>query len=147
MKAYFDTGVLLKWYVREADSTRAIALKKNFTPPLPLAELHRCEFASAISLKVFRHEATLTDASKVRADLEADLAAGIYVEVAGELTAGGWLRRAEEMAWQHAATLGVRTLDTLHVAAALELGCRDFVTNDERQARLAAAMRLNVVRL
>lgn len=42
---------------------------------------------------------------------------------------------------------GVRTLDTLHVAAALELGCRDFMNNDERQARLAAAMRLNVVRL
>ncbi|MGA2250711.1 hypothetical protein [Terracidiphilus sp.] len=40
-------------------------------------------------------------------------------------------------------TLGVRTLDSLHVACALELGARSFWTFDERQERLAIAAGLN----
>jgi len=41
------------------------------------------------------------------------------------------------------ATLGVRTLDSLHVACALELKAERFWTFDERQARLAEAVGLN----
>jgi len=40
---------------------------------------------------------------------------------------------------RYAARLGNRTLDTLHVASALELKERSFWTFDERQAKLARA--------
>jgi len=46
------------------------------------------------------------------------------------------------MARRHGARLGMRTLDSLHVAAALELGAKSFWTFDERQAKLAAATAL-----
>jgi len=46
------------------------------------------------------------------------------------------------LARQHEPTLGVRTLDTLHVAAALELKATRFWTFDERQAKLAEAQGL-----
>jgi len=36
-------------------------------------------------------------------------------------------------------------LDILHVAAALELSVKTFVTGDSRQAKLAAAYRMQVV--
>jgi hypothetical protein len=44
-------------------------------------------------------------------------------------------------------TLGVRTLNILHVAAVLELGLNEFATGDERQAQLAGQCGLKVTRL
>ena len=45
---------------------------------------------------------------------------------------------------KHTATLGTRALDVLHVASAVTLGCRRFITYDARQARLARALKLQV---
>jgi predicted nucleic acid-binding protein len=44
-----------------------------------------------------------------------------------------------QLAHRHAARLGVRTLDTLHVALAMELKAEHFWTFDTRQAKLALA--------
>jgi len=44
-----------------------------------------------------------------------------------------------ELAHRYAARLGVRTLDTMHVASALELKAEQFWTFDGRQAKLAVA--------
>jgi predicted nucleic acid-binding protein len=45
----------------------------------------------------------------------------------------------------HAPVVGARALDTLHVAAAMELGAKEFWTFDDRQAKLAVAVGLKVV--
>jgi predicted nucleic acid-binding protein len=44
-----------------------------------------------------------------------------------------------QLARRHVARLGERTLDTLHVASALELKAKQFWAFDERQAKLARA--------
>jgi predicted nucleic acid-binding protein len=46
---------------------------------------------------------------------------------------------------EHTITLGTRALDVLHVASALELGVRSFVTYDTRQAALAKAVGLKTL--
>jgi predicted nucleic acid-binding protein len=48
-----------------------------------------------------------------------------------------------DLALQFSSALGTRTLDTLHVACALELKADRFWTFDERQARLAEAVGLD----
>ena len=46
-------------------------------------------------------------------------------------------RKAEELSGKHAASTGCRSLDILHVAGAVVLGARDFLTFDARQGKLA----------
>ena len=52
--------------------------------------------------------------------------------------------RAEFLSAKYAATIGMRSLDILRVAAALGAGCREFVSFDERQRKVAAKARLAV---
>jgi predicted nucleic acid-binding protein len=49
-----------------------------------------------------------------------------------------------DMGRQFGSKLGVRTLDSLHVACALELKAERFWTFDERQAKLAKAQGLKI---
>jgi predicted nucleic acid-binding protein len=52
---------------------------------------------------------------------------------------------AESLSAAHGISTLCRSLDTLHVALALELGATEFCTFDLRQARMAAAAGLNVI--
>jgi predicted nucleic acid-binding protein len=52
--------------------------------------------------------------------------------------------RCVQLTQRYASRVALRTLDTLHVASALELGAERFWTFDERQAKLAKAAGLNL---
>jgi predicted nucleic acid-binding protein len=145
VNAYFDTSIITKWYVREADSESALRVRQRFDPPATLTHLHRVELTNAWHLKVFRKEIKKAVLARAREDLQADVEAGIWILPAYDL--GEVFRRAEALSSLHTPKLGTRSLDILHVAAALELSARSFVTGDRRQAKLAAACRLRVVQL
>ncbi len=57
------------------------------------------------------------------------------------------LRRAVQLTREHTPKLGTRAADVLHAACALELKLRQFLTFDDRQAKLAVAAGLKLVRL
>jgi predicted nucleic acid-binding protein len=57
------------------------------------------------------------------------------------------LNRAAELSRKHTPKLGTRSLDVLHVACALELNLRYFLTFDGRQQKLATAAGLKLIRL
>jgi predicted nucleic acid-binding protein len=59
----------------------------------------------------------------------------------------GTLQRAADIAREHTPRLGCRSLDVLHVATALQLGFRQFLTFDRRQQQLARAVGLKLVRV
>lgn len=46
----------------------------------------------------------------------------------------------------HTPITGTRSLDVLHIASALELNARHFVTYDHRQAKLATLCGLKVIK-
>jgi predicted nucleic acid-binding protein len=60
----------------------------------------------------------------------------------GKLPRKAW-ETAIRLARRFAPTIGVRTLDSLHVACALELKAQKFWTFDDRQARLAEVVGLD----
>jgi predicted nucleic acid-binding protein len=57
------------------------------------------------------------------------------------------LNHAAEMSQSHTPKLETRSLDVLHVACALEMKLRYFLTFDERQQKLATAAGLKLIRL
>ena len=145
LSTYFDSSIITKWYLPEPDSPAALRLRASYEPPAVLTHLHRVELTTAWHLKVFRGELQLDTVVQALTDLEDDVAAGVWEPPAYDL--GDVHARAEQLARRHAAVLGTRSLDILHVAAALVLGATRFVTNDERQAALARAAHLKATLL
>ena len=145
MTAYFDTSVITKWYLPEPDSADALRVRARFAPPAVLTHLHRVELITAWHLKVFRREIARGIVEQALGHVEADTAAGLWEAPAYDLM--DVYTQAESLSRRHTAILGTRSLDILHVAAAIVLGAPAFVTHDDRQARLARAAGLRVTTL
>lgn len=145
MTAYFDTSVVTKWYLPEPDSADALRIRQRFAPPAILTHLHRVELATAWHLKVFRREISKGIVEQALGHVEDDVAAGLWELPAYDLVEV--FARAESLSRRHTSTLGARSLDILHVAAALALSSSAFVTHDDRQASLAKAAGLCVTTL
>jgi len=140
---YFDSGVLLKLYLREPNSEQAVALVQEQGGLPSITALHRLEMKTTFGQKKGRGEISATERAAVLADFENDLAAGVFA-----VMSPAWAEvftKAEDLATAHAATNLCRSLDTLHVALALEVGATEFCTFDQRQAVMARAAGLLVV--
>ena len=109
---------------------------------LQITELHHAECVSALRLKQFRGECTATEATGTLKLLEDDIRAGVLQMVAVEWNQV-W-KQCRSLAEAHAALTGCRTLDALHVASALVLGAREFITSDHRQSACAIRAGLSV---
>ena len=145
MTAYFDTSVISKWYLPEPDSAAALRVRARFAPPAVLTHLHRVELVTAWHLKVFRHEMARGIVEQALRHVEADTAAGLWERPSYDLM--DVYSQAEAISRRHTAILGTRSLAILHVAAAVILGTSAFVTDDDRQAKLASAVGLRVTTL
>ena len=135
-----DSSFLASLYAQEIHSSEArrrVAqkLKAWITP------LNRAELAHAFQYQVFRSRITATQARLAWSQFEQDCARQVWILV--DLPDSTW-ETCIEIAKKYGPTLGIRTLDSLHVACALELKAEKFWTFDERQAKLAEAVGLNV---
>jgi predicted nucleic acid-binding protein len=79
------------------------------------------------------------EAQKLRRHLDRDRAAGLWLEV--EMPENVFDICAD-LARRYGPRLGICTLDSLHVACALQLQAQYFWTFDERQNKLAKAVGL-----
>lgn len=141
MIAYADTGFLISLYGQDGHSVIAAALVKS-KPVFLLTQLCEAEFTNAIELRVFRKEWTRAEARSVYENFLQHQAAGVF---RAELIGSDVCEKALALSRRHTAKLGARTLDLLHVAAAIVLKPDVFYTFDERQRRLALAERLRVL--
>lgn len=140
MRVYADTSFLVSIYLPDAHSREADRLFKA-SLGLFCAPLHLAEFAHSIEQNIFRRRISAREGTRIYLELERDRRAGLWHEVGQSEST---FAVAVDLARAHTAKLGTRTLDTLHVAAALELGAEHFWTFDDRQAKLAKAVGLKL---
>lgn len=111
--------------------------------PLPFTPWHRLEVRNAIRLAVF-HRAIDSHQSKMQLkQIESDLRDETLIAHAPI----DWvtvLREAEKLGAAHNESIGCRSGDLFHIAAAVEWGADYFLTFDERQKKMAKAVGLTV---
>ena len=138
MSIYVDSSFLVSLYLSDRHS-RAARQRIRSVPPLWFTPLHNSECAHAIGQHIFRGELSLSEAQRMNARREEHALARRWISVAMPEDA---FELCAELARRYGPKFGFRTLDTLHVACALELKAERFWTVDERQAKLAKAVGL-----
>ena len=134
---YFDTSVLVKGYVTERGSETAIrALQEHTVVSSMLAPV---ELTGA--LRRYREVATSSEVAAAESRFARERAEWWLIAIDVDV-----LRRAERVI----ATTAIRTLDAVHLGAALAFreqvqGDVPFMTADERQRRAAVALGLRVI--
>jgi predicted nucleic acid-binding protein len=141
-RTYVDPSALLKLYVHEPESS-AMSAWRSRKGALPITQHGQLELVNGICLAGFRSLLGPEALKDALASFAEDLQDGRYAPV--DVLWRATLRRAEQLSRELTPKLGCRTLDVVHVASALELGMRAFVTFDHRQAQLAAAAGLRIV--
>ena len=139
MSVYADSSFFVSTCVLDAHSAEA-ARRMAKHPLVWINLLNRAEVANAIHRYVFRRAISAADARVAWTQFERDRATGVWIPI--DLPVRLW-ETSILLAEMHGPTLGVRTLDSLHVACALELKAERFWTFDDRQARLAEAVGLD----
>lgn len=142
MIAYADTGFLCSLYAPDAHTRHAVARMRRQALPLPFTWLHQLELRNALRLRVFRAEITPLQRDASLNAVLADLAGGVLTNASPPLP--NLMTEAERLSALHTQKLGTRSLDVLHIAAALVLGMDRILTFDRRQAALARSAGLRV---
>ena len=136
MSIYADTSFFVSLYLPDAHSyeaSRRIAKR----PTVWLTPLHCAEWAHAISQNVFQGKISVRELEQVHELFEKDRKAGLWREVDFPHNT---FEKCVSLAHRYVTSAGTRTLDSLHVASALELQATRFWTFDLRQAKLAKAV-------
>jgi predicted nucleic acid-binding protein len=130
-------------YLQQQSSLVAATFMQQHGSALPFTPWHRLEVRNAIRLAVF-HGAIYPPQGKAQLkQIDADLREEtliVHVPI-------DWvtvLREAEKLGAAHNESMGCRSGDLFHIAAAVEWGADRFLTFDERQKKMAKAAGLVV---
>lgn len=143
MNAYPDTSFLCALYRTQDNSDRALAYRKAMTEPLHITRLLQWEFRQSVRFQAFRHSRNrevgypLHEAEKMLSDLGDDIREGLVVSVDCDLI--NVLAIGERISKLRTFSGGHRSFDILHIATAIELEARAFLSFDANQNELAAA--------
>jgi predicted nucleic acid-binding protein len=149
VSSFADTSFLFAFYFPRADSEQAMAKMESMQDPALISSLVRFEFQQAVWFKVWLHTQghplglSETSAHSVLAAFELDLEQKLWAlaEPAWE----GVVARAQRIVQDHTPRHGVRAMDILHLAFALQIGATELMTFDENQRQVALAEGLAVV--
>ncbi|MBI3667308.1 MAG: type II toxin-antitoxin system VapC family toxin [Acidobacteria bacterium] len=134
MKAYADTSFLISLYTPDANSARAAAQMSRGSTVFLVTPFGEVEITNALELRVFRKEIRRVEAEAAYHAFQGDIRSEV---LSLRPLPSAVYEKARQLARKHTAALGVRTLDILHVAAALVLRAEVFYTCDASRRKLA----------
>ena len=140
MRVYADSSFIVSIYVQSQHSASADALLRQ-QPLIYVTPFILAEWAHALAGQVFRGQMSSSDAQYIDADFTHERKSGLWLGIAMPERA---FELCADLGRRHGPKLGVRALDSLHVACALELKAERFWTFDDRQAKLAKAEGLKI---
>lgn len=138
---YAEPSFLMSLYSPDANWDAATRTMEVSRGSCLISTLGEFEVINAFGLRVFRREASAAQAQSSVIDFENDLRDGIFQirRLSDEV-----FERARQLSRQTTPKLGTRAADLLHVAAALEFGATHLYSFDQRQRKLARAVRLKL---
>lgn len=135
---YADSGFVVSLYLTtEGTSAQARKEVKRASKPILLSPLSLLEIRNALNFGINRGEITSDQRDAVLAEIDAQIAKGFFRMV--EASQSSIYAKAQELSNKHTPTIATRSLDLMHLAAALLSAARTFLTFDKRQAKAAAA--------
>jgi hypothetical protein len=132
----------LKLYLNEPESRAMTLWRSKAAGPLSVTHHGRVELVNGIASAAHRNLIDDHAFTAALAALDDDFQQGRYTQV--DLLWRAALKRAGDVSRSFSRTLGTRSLDVLHVASALELGFRFFLTFDTSQQSLARTVGLKI---
>ena len=142
--SYWDSSAIAKLSLKEADSDKYIALAKTAIPvrTSPLGQFE-------VTLAIRRHEVDgkldARSANDLVDELLVDLGDGTVELIATDFEIHAEFQHVLQTCLQRPQPISIRTLDALHLAAALSVSETEFVFNDDRQRAAAVAVGMTVL--
>jgi predicted nucleic acid-binding protein len=141
--AYPDTSFLCALYRTQDNSDRAVAYRGAMSESLHVTRLLLWEFRQSVRFQAFRHSHNRQvgysrhEAERMIAKLTEHLESGRVIMVNCDfiniLVTGERISKARTFAGGH------RSFDILHIATAIDLDAKEFLSFDANQIELAAA--------
>ena len=128
-------------YLDDINSLTAHLAVRKLSAVLPLTLFGEFELTNAIRAAVVRRVITVPEAEQTLGLVRQEASTNRLIRTPCNMEAA--LRAASSLSQQHTYADGYRALDVMHVAIAIVLGCTDFLTFDQRQARLAQQAGMN----
>ena len=142
---YVEPSALARVYLHQYGSPEISRWCAKAEGPISITHHGKIEITNAICRAAIVKDIDEATLRKTLLDFDQDLVEGRF-GIADILWRSA-LNRAAELSRAYTPKLGVRSLDVLHVACALELGRRFFLTFDAKQLELAKVTGLKPVRL
>jgi len=141
--AYPDTSFLCALYRNQDNSDAALCHRSMMSGPLHVTRLLLWEFRQSVRFQAFRHSKNrnvgypLHEAEKMLTDLSDDMRNGLVISV--EMDFMNILITGERISKDRTFAGGHRSFDILHVATAIDLDAKEFLSFDANQNALAGA--------
>lgn len=142
---YLDTSSLVALYYPEAKSDAIVAHLRKARLPIAFTWLHEVEVTNGLQLQVFRGEAEEATVNATLNQVRHDAEKGILFQC--DIPWPAVFQATLRLSRTYSRLLGTRSLDMLHVATAITLEAKEFMTGDERQAKVAEKEGLRLIKM